>query len=597
MISQSGTRPVLARLAAAAVLTIALPSVSAYAQKTKGTDEPAVSESSFNVRVSEVETTRSTLDADAIQDILTGGSAADYADELANLDAERITIPEIVISYETIVDGETTSGEFSYLDIVIENIVDGVAGSVEVGSAELTDSKGSDGSFGALTASDFNIGALLAFYGMVEMRSDEFVTIYRDFAFEGGTLGSDDFSCEFGAIQTAEFNARPISTPFADFMNMAAALEAAGDEPSPAEVAAFIRAYADIITAFRSSPITMDGFSCEGQDDEGALVTFALEGVSIAGFEPGLYPEVSATGFDITVDGGPDAGSMSIGEIVFKGFDFTAQLDLLDSLPENLDQSWVEENARALIPAFHGFSMADVAMDVPNPDLDGERITGSLGSFDLSLSNYINGIPADIATSAANLVIDVPADSQDESLQSLIAAGIERLDLGYDLTLRWDESSERIDIENLSLEGANLGSIAASATLANAVAGLFSTDVNEAAVAGMGLTVTQLQLAVTDNGLVDTIMTIAGAEQGATAQQMRPALAGVAEGMALGLLGGTEQAMAVGRALGEFLRGGSQLNVTVTTNDPNGIGLPQFMAAEEDPTVLLNQVTIEATSN
>jgi hypothetical protein len=590
-------RPVLAALASAALLSVALPALPVSAQKEKadettevGTTAPSAV-TNFSVRIGDVTAVDSNIDATTLKGILESG-APEQAAQLAGLTASSVTITEIAVTYTSEIDGVSNSGEFIYADIVLSDIADGVAGSAQIGSSTLSDSLGTEGNFGPMTTSTLNIGGLLSFYGLAESQSDDFVTIYRDFVFTGGSVSSDEFSCDFGSIENAEFSARPTGVSFVDFMDLAAELEAAGDEPSPADVAAFMRSYAEILASFRSSPVIMNGIDCNGSDD-GETVTFSIDSASMAGFEPGIYPAITMNGFNIAIAGGEDDGAVSIAEAVFKGFDFSEQIELLASVPDDIGDAWFEQNARQLIPSFFGFSVSGVDVDVPDPD-SGERIVGGIGNFDLTLGDYVNAIPTSISTEGTNLRLQIPPDMEDEGLQMLTELGIDELDLGFALALVWNEANETIDVSRLSVEGANLASIAVSGTIAKAVADLFSDDVNLATATAMGLTVTDLEVDVEDYGGIDIFMTLAGQEQGASAAQMRPMMAGVVEGMAAGLLGGTPQATGVAQALGNFLRGGQGVTINVTANDPNGIGLPELMQAEQDPTVLLNQVTIDA---
>jgi len=73
-------------------------------------------------------------------------------------------------------------------------------------------------------------------------------------------------------------------------------------------------------------------------------------------------------------------------------------------------------------------------------------------------------------------------------------------------------------------------------------------------------------------------------------------MAGVAEGMVMGFLGGDEQAAKVGAALAAFIRGNDTLSLTVTALDEAGLTMFDFMAAESDPTALISKVKIDATS-
>lgn len=588
------------RLYAATACTILLAAMPAAAQEKvkEPTPGPATTTSppEFTLEIPEITAEGSTLDADAIRDVLTG-NVADYADELATLDADRILIPQATLSVSgTDDEGEAVAFDINYNDIELTGVADGIAASVTIGGTTMAGPEDVSAELGALTAADFDIGATLAFYGLTDAADAGFKTIYRDLSFEGGTFSGDRVDCTIGAAAVEEFRARPLETSLVDFMALVTEMDAAGEEPPPELLARFLVTYADMLTAFESTPSTFDGIDCSGVTEDDVPLTFAMGKFTVGGFEPGRYPQVSVENFDVSIEGGPEAGDFSIGSMVFKGFDFSDQVEILRNVPENVDQTWFEANARSLIPAFEGFSLSGIQVDFPNPDAPNERITASVGAFDLSLANYVNGIPASVDSSASNVVINLPETSEDEQFQQMIAAGITRLDLGYNLSLAWDEATETIAVKDVTIEGADLATVKLAGTLGNAVAELFSTDTDAAAMAGMGVTVKDIKLDVTDAGLADIILTLAGAEQGANAATMRPMMAGVAEGMVMGFLGGDEQAAKVGAALAAFIRGNDTLSLTVTALDEAGLTMFDFMAAESDPTALISKVKIDATS-
>lgn len=597
------SRRVLAATLSAALLTTALSSAPALAQKAKDKTPDAGAaattapvETEINIDIPDIEAQNSTLAADAIRDILTG-NVAGYADQLATLDADSIVIPTVTVTYAASGEEGETTGEIVYNDLELTDVADGVAASVSVGGFTFSDATSETvGDFGAMTANDFDIGTLLGFYGLVEDPGTEFKTVYRNFSFTGGTMKSPEMDCTIGAVAGEEFSARPIGTSFGELMALATEMEAAGEEVPPERMSQFWGIYADFLTAFRSSPMSFDGVDCTGVTEDGSPMMFSIGTMTVGGFEPGIYPAITLEGLDVSVEGGPEEGNFTLSQLVFKSFDFSEQIGVLESIPADAGEAWYQENFRSLIPAFGGFSFSGLGFDIPDPENAGTRISASVGEFDLTLENYINGIPTSVAASASNVVAEIPETSDDETVQQLIAAGITSLDLGFNLSIDWDETTETIAVNALSLEGAELGSINLSGTLGNAVAELFSANTDAATIAGMGLTVEDVMLAVNDAGIVEIVLAQAGKEQGTDAATMRPMMAGVAEGMAMALLGGGEQASKVGAAIGTFLRGGESLTLNVTAKDENGIGLAEFMAAQEDPTVLLQQVNVDATA-
>ena len=355
-----------------------------------------------------------------------------------------------------------------------------------------------------------------------------------------------------------------------------------------------LRMYVYFLTAFESSPAEFGGFDCSGIDDEGVPVSIQVAGMTMGGMSPGIYPAISFEGMEISVEGD---GSVSIGKASFKEMDLSGPIAAIQGAPAAMDEAWFTANARSLVPAFAGFSFGDVAVDVPDPDNEGARITASVGAFDLTLGEYLNGIPTDVLTTASNIVVDLPANSSDPQLQQLLALGVTSVDAGFTIDASWNEAENTIALDEVSVTGANLATVVLAGTIANATEALFAIDENEMMAAAMGVAIANLKLDVTDAGLSDIILASVAAEQGSDAATMRPVFAGLAEGTIVGLLAGAAEAQKVGGAISMFVSGkAKQLTIELTAKEAPGLGMMDFMAAESDPTVLIGKVTIDATA-
>lgn len=575
-------------VATACLLTVALPAGTAMAQKTK-TKTTAPVPVEFQIDIPTVETVDSTVDEATLRDIMSGNLQAN-AEALAGLDATSITIPEVTVSFTG-----PEPGSFTFSDIVLENVEDGIAASVSMAGSTFDAGTEGSGDFGGFRASTLDIGGILRFYGLAEASGQtELRTIYKDFVYDGGTLNMPDGNCTIGAITAGEVKVRPLRYSFADIMSTALAVEDQGDDPSPETIVSLIRVYADVLTAVESTPVEAEGFSCDIIDDQGRLAKFAVGGMSMGGMKPGFYPSISFSDLDIEVE---DDGKVQIGNFAFKEMDLSGPIAVIETAPQAIDEAWLEANGRALIPAFAGFSFDDVFVDVPDPEAVGERIVARIGAFDLSLANYINGIPADLSTSASNIVVDLPTESTDELVTQLLATGLTSIDLGFRFDAAWNEASDSIDIEELSFNGVDLADIALTGTLTNATRALFDIDPDTALMAGMAVTLKNLKLDLADKGLSDLILAGVAAEQGGDPATMRPIFAGLAEGTILGFMAGAAEAQSVGDAVNRFVSGAAKsLSIEMTANEDPGISLIELMAAEANPASLIGKVTVEATA-
>jgi hypothetical protein len=591
----------LARNHAGLLLVLAgscwLPASAAFAATVTVNDIETKAGEGITISVPSVELTDANLTEAQVRDLFTGDIAGN-AEALAGLEAASITVPEVIVTYDIKADEEsgTTAGkgEIRYKDIALDDISGGIAASVSFGSIDMTGDAKSKGHFGTMSMENFDIGRILGFYGLVPNQADTGMKVlYSNFSFEGGNFGDDEFAGDVGAMRMDEIRARPLKHSLLDFLSMAEGLDE-DETPDPATMGKLVAFYADLLTAFESTPMTFDGLDCSGETEEDGQLSVKLGGLEVGGFKPGTYPSFTAN--DIAIDA--EDGSVSLGNFVFKETDLAGLLKVLATAPAEIDDAWFEANARQLIPAFAGFSFSGLDGDVPDEDNQGERIKFQIGDFDLTLADYVNGVPSNISNDANGIVMDVPATVEPDSpLKDLAEYGITSINASYGLKAHWDEAADTIEVENFSLHGDDLGTFSLSGTLGNATPDLFSTDLTAAQMAAMGLTVKSVTTSVEDLGLGSILLAKAGADQGKTAEEMRGMVAGIAQGSALALLGANEGSQALSEALNAFLMGTSPaIMVKLTAKDPGGLGLADLMALQEDPTQLSSKVAIEATA-
>ncbi len=594
MFATSFNSRTLPALAAACLLSVALPAMPALAQsKTKTKTEtppPAALEVDYSVSIPTVDAIDSTISDDILAAIL-GGAVAEHAQELAALDASSISVPEITVSV-TSSNGDTeNNGVVTFTDLVLTDVNDGVAASVSVGGIAMETDK-SNVDFGAISAANLDIGQMLAVYGLVDTGNTDIRTIYTDFSATGGTMHADDVDCTFGGVTGAEFKARPLKTSFVDMMALAQAVENEPDDMDPALIGKVVHMYADILTAFETSEVHFDGFSCAGEDSDGQAMQFEIAGMVMGSMSPGIYPGISMDGFSMVMD---EEGSMSLDNLTIKQTDLSTTIATLESVPDDVNEAWFDANARQLIPSMEGMSFTGFDMDVPDPDGGGTRVQVSIAAFDLTLLDYLNGIPTNFDISAQGIKAALPEDTGDEALEQLRALGITEIDAGFRIAAAWDEATASINFEEASFSAENLGSMNVTGTLANATAALFSLNENAALMAAMGVAVKSLNASVQDSGVSDLVVAIAAEEQGGDPASLRPIYADLAKGTVIGLLAGVADAAKMGDAISAFVRGDAKtLEIGITAKDDPGLGMMDFMAAEDDPTTLLGKVNISA---
>lgn len=582
----------LTRLAAACLVSVALPTAPALAQKVKNkTPDTTSAPPEVTVSIPTIDAVDSNIDAETLKAII-NGAVAENADALAELDATSITVPEITVSVSS--DDPAEQGVLTFRNLVLEEVVDGVAASVSLDGSSFEMEDGT-ADMGGISAAQFNIAGVLGIYGLTEAdETADMQTLYTDFLMEGGSIEAEDVSCEIGPVSGAELRGRPMETSIVEFIALAQQLEDNPEATDPEVLGTVMRMYADMLTSFESSEFTFDGFSCDGVDETGAPMSFSLGDMTMSGMSPGIYPAISMNDFSVVVDG---EGEITLDNFTMKQFDFMPVVEALANAPAAVDPAWFEANARLLMPSFEGFTFTGLAMDIPAGEVDGERVVASIDTFDVSLGNYVNGIPSDLDISASGIKADLPKDSDDEQIQQIIDLGLTEIDAGFRVAATWNELDDTILVEEISMTDANLATVMLSGTLSNATQALFSMDTNEALMGASEVAVNALSLDVNDTGLSDLVLALVAAEQNADPATLRPVFAGLAEGTVIGVMAGAADAAKLGTAINEFVSGTAKsLNIAITAKDDIGLTLYDFMAAEQDPTTLIDKVNISASA-
>lgn len=573
-----------------------LAATGAFAETLTVTDIAAPPSDLYTLTVPTVEIVDGNLNEGAVRGLFTGAPGA--LDPLSGLTAKSVTIPEIAVSSPSYVEGAGPT-VVTYRNLTLTDVVDGVAASAIVGSTDFSGPEGITGTFGEMSTGHFDIAALLGFYGLVTAPSagTEMKEVYADFKFAGGTMGAGElFNCTFGPMAAGSFSARPLKQSMTDIQGLimeAEAAEKAGTTFPPEKIKQLVLFYTDLLTAFSTSPMTFEGFSCSGKDEKGKPVAISSGPITAGSFEPAIYPQFSLDDFRIGTEG---EGHVNFGNFTWKRMDFANAIATLEAAA-TLDEAYFAANWRKLVPYFDGFSVTDLDVDVPDESKPGERVTGTIGSFDATLGNYFNGVPADIALTLANFILPVTPDLEGLPVADLLARGIDKLDVSLGTKLHWDQAASTIIVDDVLIDLGSLGRINLSGTFGNATEALFSDNTDEATTAAMMITLKDVTLEVEDRGIGAIAFAAGAREAGQPEPAFRTAIAGMAQGMTLAFLGNTTEALTAAQQLGTFLSGSSHLKLVITAKDEAGIGLADLAAAETNPAALAGKLNVVAEAS
>ena len=553
---------------------------------------PAIPAFTVKVTVPALTAVGSSVDEATLRDILSG-KVAENADAIANLSATSITIPEIDVAM-TITAGKANNLALTLRDIVFDTVTGGVARSVTIGSVESRSDAGGRAHIEKVSAEQVNLGLMLQLYGLVKGDPTAPLSLaYSDFTSAGGTFSGPGASCTFGKFSAARVEARPLKVSLSEFTQLAADVGTDTGKPSRRAMGRLVDTYADLLTAFRTSPVRFGGFDCNGVGEDSTPFKFSIGGMTVGGFGGLRYPDFIV--HDIDVNAG-DKGTFSLGEFHLKGFDFSSVLEAAKAFSASGDGPPSEDDYRGFVPAFEGFAMSDFNIDVPDEQDPGQRVKAKLADFDIDLGNYINGIPSQFSSHASHLVVALPATSTNSSVQTLLSVGLRDIDVSYDLAAYRDTTSKEIRLTRFALDGADLGSIVASSVIGQASDDLFSKDTAAVTAAITNLTVKRVFIHIADQGLGDLLAKAAAGTSGKGVAEIRRSSAALVQATLLFFLGGAANSAEVGSAVGKFINGARSLSISAMSSDPAGVGIGVLQSLTDNPADIGNQITIDAVA-
>lgn len=602
-IALSTSRP-LSRIAAALMIGTALACGSvalAPAQAQVVTVERlAFGPPQMAVTVPKIEVDGSSLTQGELATLFQFKDVKSISDMLGRFNAKSVRFPEIRVEQNLPKgDGKATKQTIVYRDLVFTDVVAGKAKAAVLtgGSMDMDDSElgKSTGTIGRMSMEEIDFTSMVRFMIDKAVGGEAPKTLYRNAAFDGMSLKGDKFEMSMGKMTFGEFRARPMRTPFSEIFALAQEMDKTkGQPPKSEDLKKLVDFMMDLLEAFESTPATMENLKITAEDKtKKTPINISMAKMTFGAFGKRRYPSITADNLEIkAVD-----GSVSMGSFNFKGIDFTPTAVALQEVGGQPLEAWAATNWRKLIPGFDGFAVANVNIDVPDDKNKGQRIKAKLGSYDLTLGSYVQGIPTNISTKAQNFVFDIPANTKDNGMREIMALGYKALDVSAALSAKWNESSNTINIENLSAQGAGMGAVNIKATIGNAIKELFIGDPTMMQIAALGLTAKDLEVKVDNSGLLEKVVAREAQKQGKKPEEFRRDMGAMANLVIPGLLGGGEAAQTVANAVSAFLAKPGSLLVSARAKDPAGISLGEAAMASGNPMAIIQKIAITARAN
>jgi len=288
---------------------------------------------------------------------------------------------------------------------------------------------------------------------------------------------------------------------------------------------------------------------------------------------------------------GPAKGGIDF--VGYSGFSFGPVLRELKAMLSEPNKSFDEIDFRKLVPTLGTIRFAGLSVDAPPVPPAKDPIKVSLGAFEVKAGEQLNGIPTSLALTIDRLVAPIVDTAGNPAAKDMIAMGIRSLDLSAKLDLAWDAAKNEIAIRSLSLGGAGLAQLDASATLGNVTKDLFSSDAALAQVAALGATARNLQVKLQNQGLAEKLIENEARKSKRKVEDVRQQFAMVASLGLPAVLGPSDAAKVLTAAIARFVAKPGTLTVSASAKSGSGLGLADVITMTE-PTEIFDKIDLKA---
>ncbi|MCB8822091.1 hypothetical protein [Microvirga rosea] len=528
-----------------------------------------------------------------IEALFSSASAEPIATRLSRISAAQIVIPDLRLQQKL---GPKTQ-TITYKNVVLTNIRQGRIAEAVAGAAgtEIMDgSKRTVSSYGRMTVSDIDLPAFARLY---ETKADSgpLTSIYGSFSVEKIDFvdGRNNTSATIERLSGRDFSARPTKNSWAGSMSLFSEL---GDKKdlSEDEQKRLIAAAADLFSAIGIGTVEAFGVEVKARpSNESGETVSRIKRMAFTGAKEGQPADARIEGLEVR----KDDGRIGIETIAFNGFSFASTLEGLKNLENRSLKDLDAAALRSLAPTLGSMQVSGVDIDVPNAAKPGmpQRVKASLKTFEVTADQPVNAIPTNLRIALRNFAMALPENSKDEGIQNLTSLGYKAVDMSLLVSAAWNETTQELNLREVSVQGQDMGRIALTGTLGDVGKDVFNPDTALATVALIGARAKALNLVVENGGLFERYLTQAAKEQKTSPESLRRTFAAGTAVVVPSMLGSSEQARALSQALARFIAKPGRLAINARAKDSGGLGIADIVTASE-PASVIQKLDITATA-
>ncbi len=588
------------------------------------------------------------LDHSTLTEIFSGRNDLSLSKRIELFAAKRFSAAEVTVTQAV----AGTEQKLVYKNVASEDIANGrIARSSASGATiefgvDVPDGNGGKkrlaGSIGTMTAQDIDAAYLARLYTEKAGPDDkEAKPVYGPISVKDIAFADGEASFGYDEMRSNGISMRMPAEPLLEILEELQSVSTPGAFP-PAELQAYFKRILSIVdmTAkadFEVLGMKIDAPAKSGKDGEriklaidrlalqvdGRKLDGALHGLSIGeGANYFKLADASISGFswDSTLEGLRKFAALDeqqqelfpfttllpeFGTIRLAGLDADLPNSNRDADATDVEGSDDEQSAagEADVPAGDASSNpSDGSADAANeptaePSASApERIRFALKDYEVALTKPRNGIPTDVRVRYQDLTFPIPENMQDEPFAQLRQLGFNEVVLSSSLEAAWDESNQNLVINDISMSGRDIGSISLSGLMGGFSDAFFSGDPAKAQVALFGLTAREARLKIEDHGIIAKGIKAYAEQNGMTENEVRGMLTMTATALLQQFAADEPRLQNVVDAVSRFIAKPGTFTLTAKSKASTGVGAFEFVAASQNPVLLLDRVDLEATA-
>jgi hypothetical protein len=580
-------------VATALLMVQAAPIAPAKAQTPFATIDDVTIDAGFAIyRIKHIDVFGGPMSAADLRQLFDANDPKPLPERLRAVSADRIVASEIVAEPKAGTPGQTvTYRNFVLTGVNAGHVTDASAQSI---SMVLTDDNAGriSGDFGAMTA--HNIDFVLAGRIAASSRSDANEAkglLYENFSLDGGGFVAQKENVEitFGRISGSKIKARPFATPLS-------ALPKDNSQPqvmTPEQKRMMAGFGADLLDSFDIGSFEVRDIGVKGISDAKPFNAH-LDRMALADLGDAKIGEFSFAGFSTTSDN----TRVSLGNVAFRGFDMSAMRTRMKAAASDIAQPLDEAKPRELMPNLREFSLSAFEYRGAGAGIVAGAGRGGanmrINKIETRSSDVYEGIPTALTASLDGLSFDVSATASNDSLRTIAGLGYSQVDLGSRMDVAWKQSAQELAANEVSVAAAGMGALRLKGTLTNVSKDLFAPEPAVAQAAALSALVKNVDLTVTDQGLLNRMIANEAKRSNRTPDAVRSEwVTGAAVGIPRAL-GDAPAGRTLGAAVSKFIAKPNTLHVSA--NAPNGIGAAELMLFSQDPAAFLKRMDVQASA-